>query len=300
MEGSHREALKVAVIYGAIGALWILFSDQLLFVLVHDQARLNLLSTVKGWFFIATTAALLYLLVRSSVRKLRKAEAQAWQAQKNEALGRMAAGLAHDFNNVLQIILIQAQDARDEAGPDSAMQGHLGEIAEAGGRGRALVRQLMAFARPQGEGAVRIKAIEALRKSENLLRRLVRPPVRFSLELRSDPGWIMVDPVQLEQVLMNLVVNAVDAMPTGGIVEVGLSEEDDWALIQVQDQGPGIPADVMPHIFEPFFTTKGGQGTGLGLATVQGIVGRCGGRIEVESRSGQGSSFKVYLPRSGS
>jgi len=239
---------------------------------------------------------LLHALTRRSLARIRQAEAQAWQAQKMEALGRLAATVAHDMNNALGAMNGLAQVVQEELGPQHPQQANLDAISAAGSRGRDLVRQLTAFTRHQGAQTAVLALDESLRAQEPLLRRLVRPEVRLDLILPPACPSVLMDPVQLEQVLMNLVSNASDAIQGAGAVMLSVAQEGRWALISVRDTGQGMDEATQRRIFEPFFTTKA-EGTGLGLATVYGIVHQTGGRVSVHSRVGEGTTFDVRLPR---
>lgn len=238
-------------------------------------------------------------------------EAQIREAQKLEAIGRLAGGIAHDFNNVLTVIMSSAQ-LLIECLDDETLKEYVQEILDAANRSASLTRQLLAFSRRQTVQPEILNPNEALRNTEKLLRRVIGEEIELSLELNSS-GHIYIDPAQLEQVIMNLVVNARDAMPGGGRLILSTSDvsvssrqvrrrlgipEGDYVLIAVKDTGVGMSQDILEHIFEPFFTTKpAGQGTGLGLSTVYGIVSQNGGAVRVESQPGKGSTFFIYLPR---
>ena len=235
---------------------------------------------------------------------------QVRQAQKLESIGQLAGGVAHDFNNLLTVILSCTEALRaDLAAGKAAGLEDVEQIEAAGARARDLVRQLLAFARKQVIAPVRLDLPEALKNCERLLRRVLREDI--ALRVRAEKGlWpIFCDPGQIEQVLLNLVVNARDAMPGGGTIEIVAQNlrvegeaadrsSPDLVRLVVQDDGVGMPPEVKAHLFEPFFTTKGpGKGTGLGLATVHGIVTQSGGTIEVESAPGMGTRFEIRLPR---
>ena len=243
---------------------------------------------------------------------LKTLEAQFVQSQKMQAIGQLAGGIAHDFNNLLtaisghcDLLLLR----HDPADPDYA---DLVQIHQNANRAASLVGQLLAFSRKQTLKPERIDLQDVLSDMTHLLNRLVGERVKLTLAHAPDLGSIRADKRQLEQVLMNLVVNARDAMPEGGRIRVEtealfLAEElrrdravvppGEYAVIRVQDYGTGIPADRLDKIFEPFFTTKKvGEGTGLGLSTVYGIVKQSGGFVFVDSEVGQGSVFHVYFP----
>ncbi|HEX7665227.1 MAG TPA: PAS domain S-box protein [Polyangiaceae bacterium] len=247
------------------------------------------------------------------VTEKRALEDQLRQSQKMEAVGRLAGGIAHDFNNILAVILADADFVKYELGLEHELACHLTEIEDAASRAAALTKQLLAFSRKQVLQPRVLSVNDAVQDMERMLRRLIGED--FALELALDPaaGSSEADPNQLEQVIMNLVVNARDAMTSGGKVTIATSntriEPDDigwpadmapgpYILLSVADTGSGMDALTMSRIFEPFFTTKEmGKGTGLGLATVFGIVRQSGGLVRVTSEPGRGSTFHVYLPR---
>jgi signal transduction histidine kinase len=226
-------------------------------------------------------------------------------------VGRLAGGVAHDFNNVLTAIFGYSDLLLDQFLPDDPRRSDVQEIRRAAERAAALTRQLLAFSRKQVMQPRLLNLNEVIASVQKLLERLIREDV--TLEVRADPQLVTVtaDPGHIEQVLMNLAVNARDAMPDGGRLVIATRTEtttDDptrpglqpgvYAVIEVTDTGTGMPEAVREHIFEPFFTTKEqGQGTGLGLATVYGIVKQAGGGIYVDSEVGNGSTFLVYLPQ---
>jgi PAS domain S-box-containing protein len=253
------------------------------------------------------------LCMVTDVTERRQLEEDLRQAQKMDAMGRMAAAVAHDFNNLLTVIR-SAVGLLREAGPGSTtFSADLDEIDSAINRAANLTAHLLAFCRrqPSHPGFVRVGPL--LREFGAILPRLVPPPVRIELDIDGEEFGVWGDPIQLEQVLINLAVNARDAMPTGGSLRLacGLSSfaapvphrhgtipAGDHVAFTIADTGSGMSAEVQSHLFEPFYTTKGhGEGTGLGLATVYGIVRQAGGTVVVDSQPGQGSSFKVYLPR---
>jgi len=250
------------------------------------------------------------LLVDISERKLMEMQSQ--QARRMEAVGRLAGGIAHDFNNLLTIIKGYTELARRRAETPEAKT-DIDRIEDASERAAALVRQLLAFSRRQVLQPKNLDLNSVVGGLEHLLRRLLGENIELQTSLGTQLGTIKADPSQVEQVLMNLVVNARDAMPEGGrlIIETCNAELDQkyasehvsvkpgpYVMLAVSDTGTGMSAETVAHIFEPFFTTKGGgKGTGLGLATTYGIVKQSGGYIWVYSEPGQGATFKVYLPR---
>ena len=240
-------------------------------------------------------------------------EAQLLQAQKMDAIGRLAGGVAHDFNNLLTIITSYSELALDAVPQNSPLEAKLQEIRQAARRAAELTRQLLAFSRKQPQ-ALRIVELNSVVDSiAKTLPRLIGEDIDFTFLPGESVGRVRIDPVQVEQVLMNLAANARDAMPQGGHFRIETSDvrlDDDYvhgkpavipkghyALITVSDEGGGIPAENLPHIFEPFYTTKpSGKGTGLGLATVYGIVKQNKGFIWVYSEPDAGTVFKIYFP----
>ncbi len=223
------------------------------------------------------------------------------QSQKMEAVGSLAGGVAHDFNNLLQALLSQAEHLRAYADDPERVKGLGFELAEQINRGASLTRQLLLFSRRETTKRELLDLNDSVRGATSMLRRLVRANIALEIALAPEALAVEADRGQLDQVLMNLTVNASDAMPAGGtlVVRTGaLGGDRVW--LSVEDTGNGIPGAIRERIFEPFFSTKdAGKGTGLGLAVVHGIVTRHGGRIEVESVEGQGAVFKVILPAAG-
>jgi PAS domain S-box-containing protein len=229
-------------------------------------------------------------------------------AQKLETIGRLAGGIAHDFNNLLTVILSCSEALRtDVASGAGASPEDIEDISEAGGRARELTRQLLAFARKQVIAPVALEVNALVQGSEKLLRRVLAEDVQVVVRLAQGLRPVRCDPGQLEQVLMNLAVNARDAMPAGGSLtietsactaaEAGLEGSDGWIRLAIGDTGVGMNDEVKAHLFEPFFTTKPrGKGSGLGLATVYGIVKQSGGAVRVDSAPGRGTTVVVFLP----
>jgi PAS domain S-box-containing protein len=240
-------------------------------------------------------------------------EAELRQAQKMDAIGHLAGGVAHDFNNLLTIITSYSELALDAVPRNSPLEAQINEILLAARRAAELTRQLLAFSRKQPQ-ALRVADInQVIGRIAKTLPRLIGEDINFSFTPGAGLGRVRVDPLQVEQILMNLAANARDAMPQGGHLSVETSDmtlDDDYvhhkraviptghyALITISDDGAGIPQEHLPHIFEPFYTTKpAGKGTGLGLATVYGIVKQNKGFIWAYSEPNMGSVFKIYLP----
>lgn len=249
--------------------------------------------------------------IARDVTERRLLEEQLVQSQKMEAVGRLAGGIAHDFNNLLTSILGYAGLALNQLEEGSELGGEIEEIRKAGERAAALTQQLLAFSRKQVIAPKVLPLNEVVADSAKMLRRLIGEDIELVTSPAPDLWSVRADPGQLEQVLLNLAVNARDAMPRGGklLIETfnvasyepytasGARGTAPYVLLAVSDTGSGMDAETQKHIFEPFFTTKErGKGTGLGLATVYGIVKQSGGDIWVYSESGQGTTFKVYLP----
>jgi PAS domain S-box-containing protein len=250
---------------------------------------------------------------RHAQERQARLEEELRQAQKMEAVGRLAAGVAHDFNNMLTVItgyveLLQSGSRRPEN-----VRTYLQQIARAGERASALTRQLLAFSRKQTVQTTVVDVNDLVKNLDKMLRRLIGEDVELAVNVSHRPAPVRGDPGQLEQVIMNLVVNARDAMPTGGRLTVqtttmpsgphvparsGETPPGPYVVLSVSDTGVGMSEEVKARIFEPFFTTKEhSKGTGLGLATVHGIVQQSGGQLEVDSAPGHGTTFRVWLPR---
>jgi two-component system cell cycle sensor histidine kinase/response regulator CckA len=253
------------------------------------------------------------LVINTDVTEKKKLQAQLHHAQRLEAIGVLASGVAHDFNNLLTIICGYSEMLQGQTRPSDPAHGMLSEILKAGNNATALTRQLLAFGRKQVLSPRILDPNGLVEESEKMLRRLIGPDIELTTKLDPGVGSIKVDPSQIDRVLINLVVNARDAMPVGGTIVVAVqSIEVDaemarrhvgaspgpYVLLTVKDSGCGMDEATISRIFEPFFTTKEvGKGTGLGLAMVHGIVAQSGGHIEVESAPGKGTCFRIFLPR---
>jgi PAS domain S-box-containing protein len=253
------------------------------------------------------------LVLASDVSERRRFEAQLIAAQKMEAVGQLAGGIAHDFNNLLTLILGFGDLLGEELGADHTGLVSLEQIRQAGKRAAELTRQLLTFSRKQVVQPRVVDLNEALKVIERLIRPLIGEDVELIIRLAPGLGRVRADPGQLEQALLNLAVNARDAMPSGGrlVLETADRELDEayarlhpgvepgrYVMIAVADSGHGMDEATLARVFEPFFTTKQpGKGTGLGLATVHGIVGQSQGHVTVESEPGRGTTFRIFLPR---
>jgi signal transduction histidine kinase/CheY-like chemotaxis protein len=240
-------------------------------------------------------------------------ETQLQQSRKMEAVGRLAGGIAHDFNNLLTIITGYTDLALSRSAVPLELRSDIERIENAAARAAALVRQLLAFSRKQVLQPKTLDLNSIVINLDKLLRRLMDDNIEMTTAVSENVGKVKADPAQIEQVLMNLVVNARDAMPLGGRIVIETSNVDldsayadgyasvkpgRYVMLAVSDTGMGMDRETVAHIFEPFYTTKeSGHGTGLGLSTVYGIVKQSGGYIWVYSELGKGSTFKVYLPR---
>jgi signal transduction histidine kinase/CheY-like chemotaxis protein len=249
---------------------------------------------------------------RRTEEALRESQARYMQAQKMESIGRLAGGVAHDFNNLLTVINGYSDLLYQQLPEDDVHRGHADEIRKAGARAAELTHQLLAFGRKQVGRPRPVNLTSLVTESEKMLRLLVGTDVNLITRLDPSLGMVMADPGHLHQVLMNLAANARDAMPHGGSLTIetsnALFDSKDVAAVPeskpgpavrlcVRDTGVGMDEKTRKNIFEPFFTTKGNKGTGLGLATVYGIVQQNRGWIDVSSEPGKGSTFQVFLPR---
>jgi len=251
-------------------------------------------------------------LFAEDVTERRALEQQLRQSQKMEAVGRLAGGIAHDFNNLLMVISGYSEFLLDRLGPDPALRGPAQEIAGAAQRASSLTRQLLAFSRKQMMAPKILDLNEVITENLKMLTRVIGEDIDLVMVPAATLGAVRADAGQIDQVIMNLAVNARDAMPSGGKLtietsNVSLDEEysrfhaplrpGDYVMLTISDTGMGMDSETQSHIFEPFFTTKGPKGTGLGLSTVYGIIKQSGGYIWVYSESGKGTTFKIYLPR---
>jgi two-component system cell cycle sensor histidine kinase/response regulator CckA len=256
--------------------------------------------------------AIFFELFAEDITERRSLEEQLRQAQKMEAVGRLAGGIAHDFNNLLMVISGYCEFLLERVGDDPALRGPAREIARAADRASALTRQLLAFSRKQMLAPKVLDLNAVVTENLTMLRRLIGEDIDLIMIPGEGLGAVKADPGQIEQVIMNLAVNARDAMPKGGKLTIETSNlrldenyarmhtpvrPGEYIMLAISDTGEGMDSETQNHIFEPFFTTKGTKGTGLGLSTVYGIVKQSEGYIWVYSEPSKGTTFKIYLPR---
>jgi PAS domain S-box-containing protein len=255
----------------------------------------------------------LNLELKQHVVERQRLEAQFIEAQKMEAIGQLASGVAHDFNNILAVIMGNNELLRSELGPDSPLREYAEEIRHASERAAGLTRQLLIFSRKQTVQPVVLDLNDTLKDLDKMLRRLIGENITMTIISGKQTGRVKADSGHVGQVLMNLVVNARDAMPNGGKLTIATNNvtldenyarahanaiPGDYVMLSISDTGTGMTEEVKAHLFEAFFTTKPlGKGTGLGLATCQTIVQQSGGHIGFYSEVGRGATFKVYFPR---
>jgi two-component system cell cycle sensor histidine kinase/response regulator CckA len=286
---------------------------------IADYRAIGLTDKVERWlsargrvFFDPEGKPLRFTGVTIDITQRKQLEEQFRQAQKLEGIGRLAGGVAHDFNNLLTAITGYSEMALEDLPLQHPVRASIEEVVKAAARASALTRQLLTFSRRQPSHTETIALNDLVLDIQNMLGRLIGEDVTLAICLDPAVGAIRADAGHIEQVIMNLVVNARDAMPDGGKLTIETAHRfveerfaqshpglapGPYAALTVTDSGTGIPADVRDHIFEPFFTTKqAGKGTGLGLSTVYGIVKQCGGSIFVNSEIGRGTKFTVLLP----
>jgi two-component system, cell cycle sensor histidine kinase and response regulator CckA len=252
-----------------------------------------------------------YSTVARDLSREKELEEQLFQSQKMEALGRLAGGVAHDFNNLLAVIIGGTDLALGAVSAESPLRELLEGVLDASKRATELTQQMLTFSRKSvARPRVMVDVNDVIERMKHILRRLLGKDIELRVRLAPDLGTIKADPSQVEQVVLNLVVNARDAMPTGGTLTVqtqaafvneavahGPTKPGPHVVLHVSDTGTGMDAETKTHIFEPFFTTKRpGEGTGLGLSTVFGIVKQSGGIIRVDSELGRGTSFDIFFP----
>jgi PAS domain S-box-containing protein len=275
-----------------------------------DHSLINV--RLSGRAFRDDGNAIFFELFAEDVTERRALEQQLRQAQKMEAIGRLAGGIAHDFNNLLMVISGYSEFLLERIGPDPALRGPTQEIANAAERATSLTRQLLAFSRKQMLAPQVVDLNGVVTENLKMLNRLIGEDIDLVMVPGSDIGAVKADPGQIEQVVMNLAVNARDAMPQGGKLTIETAnvtldanyarfhspvKPGDYVMLAISDTGMGMDTETQTHIFEPFYTTKGLKGTGLGLSTVYGIIKQSEGYIWVYSETGKGTTFKIYLPR---
>ena len=260
---------------------------------------------------ILTRTAAIAIERKQSQSVLRETEAQLAHSQKMDAVGKMAGGIAHEFNNLLTAINGYTDLLLDLHKSDEPDKGYLSEVRKAGERAASLTRQLLAFGRKQMLTLKLLDLNEVVQGMRNMLRQVIGENIEFHIRLSSDLGRIKADPGQIEQVILNLVLNARDAMPYGGGITLETSDlildgksvtlpvpSGHYSVLAISDTGHGMDEITRARIFEPFFTTKEvGKGTGLGLSMVDGIIRQSGGHIRVHSAPGEGATFRIYMPR---
>lgn len=269
--------------------------------------------TVKPVHWPVEVRRIRYLLgAARAVHELMRSEADLRQAQKMEAVGRLAGGVAHDFNNMLTTILGFCSLAEEDVENQAVVADSVREIRQVAERAAVLTRQVLAFSRKQTIQPAVVCLGQVVQDTESMLRRLLSEDIELTTDIRDRDARIFADPMQLQQVILNLVVNACDAMPEGGRLTLTtspaapgggalpdwfLTEAERGVMLEVRDTGMGMTAETKARVFEPFFTTKDrGKGTGLGLSTVYDIVTQSRGGIHIDSRVGQGTSVKIFLP----
>jgi two-component system cell cycle sensor histidine kinase/response regulator CckA len=318
----------VALLYVISSGLWVVASSELVLFELREPAAITRWEVGKGLIFIAASGALIYWItkrlvgrllqsresLRNSDAQVKLLEDQLMQSQKLEALGRLTRGIAHDFNNVINVIVTSTHLLGSEI--DTAPgQARLGAIIHASEQAAALTRQLLSFSRRRTVDLKPLNLNIIVQQTSAVLQRLLDPEIELRLSLEPQLWNVMADADQMTQVVMNLCLNARDAMPRGGTIaiqtrnvptrdEINPSLSDNQlgsrVLLTVEDSGSGISPAVRDHMFEPFFTTKDPVvGTGLGLSVVSDIVKRSDGFIDVISEPGKGSTFHIYLPRTG-
>jgi two-component system, cell cycle sensor histidine kinase and response regulator CckA len=267
-------------------------ADDITFLVVKFPLR-----DADGQTYAVCTIATDITERRRNAEERAELEARLAQAQRLESVGQLAGGVAHDFNNLLSVILTCVGFAQRELPPEHPVYDDIDEIGRAADRAAALTRQLLMFSRREVVTPQIVDTGALVRNVERLLTRTLSERVALRIAIGPDVPPVLIDPAQLEQVLVNLAVNARDAMPEGGTLSIAVSAADGGVRVTVADDGSGMPPDVEERAFEPFFTTKeAGEGTGLGLATVHGVVTDAGGTVQIDSEIGEGTVVTIFLP----
>jgi two-component system, cell cycle sensor histidine kinase and response regulator CckA len=311
-------ASRIAAAYLVVATIWVVLSDWLLYRLGPADVAFG--QTAKGLFFVSTTALLLYLFARRESQARRLTEGQQVHLERRhaasarlEAMGRLTGGVAHDFNNLLTAISANIEAFMKDHRDCGHTLTTLDEARSATRRAEELTRRLLAFGRPQPRRPQPVSLNAVIIDMTGLLDRLIYGGIRIVTDLAAEVATVAIDRGRLEQVVMNLAINARDAMPNGGVLRLSTSaapvigdearrlrlEPGHYVRLDVSDTGAGMSEEVRAHIFDAFFTTKpSGSGTGLGLSIVQSILVESGGSVVVRSAPGAGSTFSVYLPAS--
>lgn len=321
--------VRIALLYVISSGLWVVASSELVFLELNDPASVTRWEVGKGLIFIAASGAFIFWVTQNLVRRLLKSteslrssdaqvkllEDQLMQNQKLEALGRLTRGIAHDFNNIINVIVTSTRLLGNDIDTGRG-QARLDAILHASERATALTRQLLAFSQRKTVNLTPLNLNLVIQQANAVLQRLLDPEIVLRLTLEPHLWNVMADADQMTQVVMNLCLNARDAMPHGGTIGIhtrNIAGSDEIeprlpnnrpgskVLLAVEDNGAGIAPDVRERMFEPFFTTKDPvDGTGLGLSIVSEIVKRSDGFIHVMSEPGKGTAFHIYLPSAGS
>jgi two-component system, cell cycle sensor histidine kinase and response regulator CckA len=288
----EREVIETGEVRETMATMPGLDGDEITFLVVKFPLR-----DAEGKVYAVCTISTDITERRRSAEERAELEARLVQAQRLESVGQLAGGVAHDFNNLLSVILTCVNFAARELPADNPVREDVEEIGRAADRAAALTRQLLTFSRREVVSPQIVDVSALVRDLERLLNRTLSERVALRISCGPDVVPVLIDPRQLEQVLVNLAVNARDAMPEGGTLSIAVGGTDGGARITVADDGVGMAPEVRERAFEPFFTTKeAGEGTGLGLATVHGVVTDAGGTIDIGSEIGAGTVVTIFLP----
>lgn len=301
---------RIAAIYCAAGLVYIWLSDWLVVGGLSRDWRPGA-ETLKGSMFVILSGLLIAWLARRELRHFDQALRVSHAAQRMEALGRITSGVAHDFNNLLTLVISNAEILEQELQGRPDQQACAASILAAGERGSQLVAHLLTFARERPAQLAELEIADRVAALQPILERAAGPGIALSFTAPADPVRVLADVSQLDAAVLNLVINARDAMPGGGAVTIALDlaqldgaaaqalqlAPGGYAVLSVADTGTGMLPEVARKAFEPFFTTKGpGKGTGLGLSSVYGFMRQCGGIASIASRSGQGATVRLHFP----